>query len=80
MRSVELSERVKATVEEAQSRIMGVGREQYEDEETKQSFESYTLTEMLTGLREEAIDLINYAVMLDELIQRHLEQLDREGL
>ena len=79
MRSIELSERVKATVEEAQSRIMGVGREQYEDEDTKQRFESYTLTEMLTGMREEVIDTINYCVMMDELLQRRLEQLAERG-
>jgi hypothetical protein len=79
MRSIELSERVKATVEEAQSRIMGVGREQYEDEDTKQRFESYTLTEMLTGMREEVIDTINYCVMMDELLQRRLAQLAEKG-
>jgi hypothetical protein len=79
VKSVELADRVEETIREARSRIVGVGREQYEDSETRQRFESYTLSEMLTGMREEVIDIINYAVMLDELVQIRLEQLAEKG-
>ena len=50
-------------IEAAQERILGVGAEQY-TEGDKQRFETMPLPELVEYCREEALDLINYGVML----------------
>lgn len=63
------------TASDAAARITGIGQEQYQVSPDEQRFESYSLPEMLTGLREELLDVINYAVMTDILVQRKLANL-----
>lgn len=79
MRSDELAERVATTVADAQARIIGVGAEQYDDGSGTQKFERKSVPDMLGMLREELLDSINYAVMLDVLAQRRIEELDAAG-
>lgn len=66
------------TASDAAARITGIGQEQYQVSPSEQRFESYSLPEMLTGLREELLDVINYAVMTDILVQRKLAAIEDE--
>jgi hypothetical protein len=71
MNSAELAAYVQATatvaerrsiVKKAQSRILGVGHEQYAQQE-RQKFESVSIDDLLELSEEELLDQINYAVM-----------------
>jgi hypothetical protein len=62
VKSSELAAQVGAIVGEAQSRITGIGSEQYETEEG-QKFERMALPDLLTYFEEELLDQINYSVM-----------------
>lgn len=62
MKSNELSALVQQVVEVAQSRITGVGKQQYE-EQGNQKFESMSIPDLLEYMEEELLDQINYAVM-----------------
>lgn len=70
-----ISNREQDTIDEARSRIMGVGRDQYEDSDTVQKFEQRSIIDILGELRAEIIDQINWAVMLDIRIQQYEEIL-----
>jgi hypothetical protein len=60
----QLADEVAATVRLAQSRVLGIGRDQYHDAATgRQKFEDMSLDALLEYAEEEALDLINYAVM-----------------
>lgn len=71
MKSEELADDVKrvAIIADAQARILGVGREQY-TEGDEQQFETMPLQDLIEYAREEALDLINYGVMLTLRIER----------
>lgn len=58
----ELSERIGQIVAEAQSRITGIGAQQYHTNDG-QKFERMTMQALLEYSREEMLDLINYAAM-----------------
>lgn len=75
MKSIELADEVEKTIREARSRIVGVGREQYEEEDAVQRFETRTLDDLIQNVREELIDTINWAVMLDIMFRRFQERL-----
>jgi hypothetical protein len=62
MKSNELAVLVGETVKVAQSRITGVGKEQYEENST-QKFEGMSIPDLLVYMEEELLDQINYAVM-----------------
>lgn len=62
MKSDELATIVGQVVKLAQSRITGVGKEQYEQNST-QKFESMSIPDLLEYFEEELLDQINYAVM-----------------
>jgi hypothetical protein len=55
----------------AASRLIGVGKDQYDQGES-QKFEDMTVGDLITGLREELADVVNYAVMLDIRLGRLL--------
>lgn len=55
----------------ARKRIKGVGKDQY-DLGDMQKFENMTVSSLISGLREELADIINYAVMLDIQASRWL--------
>ena len=76
MTSQELAERVAETVAMAQSRIVGVGKQQYEDSNTLQRFEYRTPLDLLRNLREEVIDQINWAVMTDLRLQEFIKAME----
>lgn len=60
----ELAAEVAETVALAQGRITGIGADQYHDAATgRQLFEDLPLPELLRFAEEEALDLVNYAVM-----------------
>jgi hypothetical protein len=66
MTSQELAGSVKDIIEKAQSRILGIGSEQYSLEENRnQKFEEYSINKMFEQFEEEILDVINYAVMLN---------------
>jgi hypothetical protein len=56
-------------IEQAQSRILGVGNEQY-SEGDKQKFETMPLPKLAQYCEEEALDLVNYGVMLTIRVRR----------
>ena len=62
MKSSELASLVSDVVQIAQSRITGVGKEQYEQQGT-QKFEKMSVPDLLEYFEEELLDQINYAVM-----------------
>lgn len=62
MKSAELATEVEKIVKEAQSRVTGIGAEQYARGDT-QKFEQMTLDALLDYMREELLDQINYSVM-----------------
>lgn len=61
--SEELAQEVMSAVVAVQARILGVGKEQY-DEGSQQKFESMSLQEIITYAMEEVEDGIAYNVML----------------
>jgi len=62
--SEELADQVESAVRAARGRVLGVGREQYDDGSGVQRFETLPMHELAEWLIEEADDLIAYAVML----------------
>jgi hypothetical protein len=65
----QLADRVTLFIEECRSRVLGVGAEQYAEEDG-QKFEKMPLPELITYAREEAQDLAVYAAMIDVRLQR----------
>jgi len=61
-------------IADAQSRILGVGAEQYAEGD-QQKFETMALAELVEYAREETLDLINYGVMLTLRIERLAEMV-----
>lgn len=57
----------------AAKRLLGVGAQQY-DRGGEQKFERMTVDELVTGLREELADIINYATMIDIQLARWAER------
>lgn len=71
MKPVELADEVAETVALAQSRIKGIGADQYHDAETgQQRFETMALDDLFVYAEEELLDQINYAVMLRIRLRR----------
>ncbi len=64
MTSEELASAVEDAVRATRGRVLGVGREQYDDGSGTQRFETLAMPELAEWLIEEADDLIVYAVML----------------
>jgi hypothetical protein len=69
MTSEQLAAEVARVVGDAQSRILGVGAEQYTEAEG-QKFERMAIPDLLEYVREETLDLVNYGVMLTIRIER----------
>lgn len=69
MTSEELADDVQRIINECRSRILGVGKDQYDNGGT-QKFEGMAVDELITWAREEAQDLIVYGAMLDIRLQR----------
>lgn len=69
MSPLDLATAVAATVGACQSRVVGVGAEQYSDG-TAQKFEGAKVSELIAMAREEAQDLVVYAVMTDIRLAR----------
>jgi hypothetical protein len=69
MTSQELADEVARVVADAQSRILTVGADQY-TEPDGQKFESMPLANLVEYVREEALDLVNYGVMLSIRVER----------
>ena len=65
----QLAEYVTEFIGECQSRVMGVGADQYSQGES-QKFETMPLPDLITYAREEAQDLAVYAAMIDIRLQR----------
>jgi hypothetical protein len=63
-------------IQDAQARVRGVGAEQY-TESDGQRFESMPLLGLIEYAREEALDLVNYGVMLAIRIERLAAAIDR---
>ena len=74
MNSLVLSVLVDEIVTKAQDRILGPGHEQYAGIDAEgnavQGFETMDLDDLITFIEEEALDLINYGVMLAIRIDR----------
>jgi hypothetical protein len=79
MRRDELADYAEQTIRTARDRFTGVGADRYQISENEQSFERESIGTLLTGLREELIDQINYIVMLDIRIQQTLAALGALG-
>ena len=69
MTSAQLAEEVSEAITRATSRIVGVGKDQY-DQGSAQQFEDMDLFELLEYALEELDDSINYAVMTQIRIRR----------
>jgi uncharacterized protein (UPF0264 family) len=69
MKSDELAIEISRVVSDAQARVLGVGAEQYE-RDGQQKFEAMPMWELVEYAREEALDLVNYGVMLTLRIER----------
>lgn len=63
MNAKDLSTAVNEVVKLAQTRIEGVGQQQYEESKDRQKFESMSIPDLLEYMEEELLDQINYAVM-----------------
>lgn len=74
MTSEQLAEKVSEIVKEAQTRVLGIGREQYEEGGT-QKFETMPLPRLLDYFEEELLDQINYSVMNIIRLRRFREAL-----
>lgn len=70
MTSEELADHVAAAVDATRARVLGPGREQYDDGTGVQKFERLAVPELARWALEEIDDLIVYAVMLRIRIQR----------
>src|SRR5690348_9692888 len=80
MKSSELAVEVQQVVLDAQARIMGIGKEQYEEGD-QQKFETMPLDGLLDYFVEELLDQINYSVMniiRVRRLQNHLLRRFRE--
>lgn len=75
----ELSDAVAEVVADAQARVGpdSIGARQYHVEGQPQRFESMPFADLIEYVREEALDLVNYGVMLTIRIQR-LKDANRE--
>jgi hypothetical protein len=69
MTSEELADEVGHFIAECRGRILGIGAEQYEEQDG-QKFEKMPFPELLQYAREEAQDLAVYAAMLDIRLRR----------
>jgi hypothetical protein len=69
MTSEELADEVGHFIDECRGRILGIGAEQYEEQDG-QKFEKMPFPELLQYAREEAQDLAVYAAMLDIRLRR----------
>lgn len=69
MTSEELAEAVAQVIADCGERIMTVGAEQYSEEDS-QRFERMKLTDLIEYVNEEALDLVNYGVMVSIRMQR----------
>ena len=77
MTSEELAEFVTGEVERLRTRIMGVGKDQYEDGD-EQLFETMPLEQLFEYAREELDDIVVYALMTKIRLNR-LEQQIRKA-
>lgn len=78
MTSQELAEAVEDVVARAQSRVTGIGAEQY-SQGTTQKFETMTLEGLVDYAIEETLDLVNYGVMLTIRLDRLRTALESEA-
>ena len=69
MTSEELADEVSHFIRQCRSRILGIGAEQYEEQDG-QKFEKMPFPELIQYAREEAQDLAVYAAMLDIRLKR----------
>ncbi|WP_113705485.1 hypothetical protein [Nonomuraea lactucae] len=76
MTSEELANAIKTSVDAVQSRILGVGKDQYDYGDT-QTFEKMTISELIDWALEEANDQIAYAVMLRIRLTRLKRELKK---
>lgn len=76
MTSEELANEVMAAVVAVQARILGVGKEQY-DEGSQQKFERMSLQEIAQYAKEEVEDGIAYNVMLRYKLNNLIKALDQ---
>jgi hypothetical protein len=60
--------------DKAAMRLLSVGRDQYDDGD-HQRFENMGVDELVTGLREELLDVVNYCTMIDIQLQRAFKEL-----
>ncbi|MEU9058986.1 hypothetical protein AB0D13_08955 [Streptomyces sp. NPDC048430] len=79
MTSEELAENFGHFIRACRGRILGIGAEQYEDD-NGQKFETMPLIELVTYAREEAQDLAVYAAMLDIRLKRLEDALREKGI
>jgi hypothetical protein len=70
MRSTDLADEVEAAINRCRSRILGVGKDQYEEEPDTQKFETMPFDQLIDWALEELDDVINYAVMLGIQVRR----------
>jgi hypothetical protein len=76
MTSEELADEVGHFIDECRGRILGIGAEQYEEQDG-QKFEKMPFPELLQYAREEAQDLAVYAAMLDIRLRRLANLFER---
>lgn len=74
MTAKELAEFQEAFTRHARSRILGVGAEQYQDEQG-QKFEKFPTSQLLSEAQDELADVVNYATMLAISLQRIKERV-----
>ncbi|MBK3559287.1 hypothetical protein JHN55_22730 [Streptomyces sp. MBT56] len=79
MTSEELADNFGHFMRACRGRILGVGAEQYEDD-NGQKFETMPLVELVVYAREEAQDLAVYAAMLDIRLKRLEDALREKGI
>lgn len=77
MSSEALAKYVGEFIERATARVVGVGKDQY-DEGEFQKFEAMPITDLLDMLQEELQDAAVYAAMLDIRINRYRNALEKE--
>lgn len=70
MTSEQLAAAVEQAIRRTKGRVLGAGREQYENPDGTQGFESMSLRELLDWASEEVEDLVVYGVMLQIRIAR----------
>lgn len=73
MTARQLSEFQSAFTRHARGRILGVGAEQYSDQQG-QRFESYSIQRLISEAQDELADVVNYAAMLAIALQRVKEK------